>query len=115
MAVVKAAFAAFNRGDMAAGGAKLAPELSIVDSFPPYEWHGSNAWRDWQAAFAKTAWTDPNLPVHIINTAVSGDDAYVVFRGDFTWREHGRRMSQLGTEAVSLHRGGDGWKITGWG
>ena len=120
VAVVRASFDAFNRGDEAALGALLAPDLSIIDLFPPHEWHGPNAYREWDAGFEKYAkamgWTDVKLPITgIVYSRVEGNDAYVVIRGDFRYKEHGRPMSELGTEPVSLHKGADGvWKITGW-
>lgn len=120
VAVVRASFAAFNRGDEAALGALLAPDVSIIDLFPPHEWHGPNAYRDWDNGFEKYAnamgWTDVKLPITgIVYSRVEGDSAYVVIRGDLLYKEHGRPMSELGTEPISLHRGADGaWKITGW-
>jgi ketosteroid isomerase-like protein len=119
-AVVRESFDAFNRGDMAAVQATLAPEVSIVDNFAPHEWHGPNALQSWGSDFDKMSkakgLTDGKIVnLSVIRTDVDGDTAYVVIKADFNYRLHGRRTSEPGKEAVSLRKGEGGWKITGWG
>lgn len=116
--VAKQSFDAFNKGDMAAIQAILAPEMSIVDEFAPHEWHGANAFQTWQsdfAAFGKSAGqTDQKLVWGgVIRSQVDGDSAYVVVRATYTYKQHGHRMSESGEDAFALHNGADGWKITG--
>src|SRR5450755_399773 len=37
----------FNKGDMKALTATCADQASIIDEFPPYEWHGAGACAKW--------------------------------------------------------------------
>ena len=119
-AVARASLEAFNRGDTAAFEASLAPEMAIIDNFAPHEWHGAGAYKAWSSDYetwAKAdAITDGKLSnLSVTRSQVDGDSAYVVVKADFTFRKHGRRMIEPGEQAMSLHHGDDGWKITGWG
>lgn len=120
VAVVRANFDAFHRRDMAAFHAMLAPELSIIDDVPPYEWHGAGAVEAWESDLKKNAkaigQTDGNVQIlSLVRSEETGNRAYVVIKADFTFRLHGQRMSELAEAAETLHKTGDGWKITGWG
>ena len=35
----------FNKGDTKSVLAACTDEMSIIDEFPPYEWHGAGYWR----------------------------------------------------------------------
>src|SRR5277367_2901119 len=37
----------FNKGDVKAAAAACADQASIIDEFPPYEWHGAGACAKW--------------------------------------------------------------------
>jgi hypothetical protein len=47
MATVHQFVDAFNKGDAKTAAAACADETSIIDEFPPYEWHGAGACTKW--------------------------------------------------------------------
>lgn len=117
--VVKKANDDFNHGAMKAATAAFAAEGgAVIDEFAPYEWHGPNAINDWLGAFdafAKARHRTDNWvkTLAVVRSDVDGDSAYVVLRELYTYKEHGRRMSEMGDAAWTLHKGADGWKVTG--
>jgi ketosteroid isomerase-like protein len=107
-------------GDMQAALATCAPEMSIIDEFPPYEWHGEGACEKWANDFVAHAkkndiadavvTVDP--PVHV---EVTGDHAYVVLRADYTFKMKGKEIKEVdATWTVSLHKGDNGWRMSGF-
>jgi ketosteroid isomerase-like protein len=117
--VVREVLAAFNHKDIAAVKARLAPEMSIIDDFGAYEWHGPGAFQAWLDDYLATAKTEGLTPggqarPTLIRADVKGETAYVVMRSVLSYRQRGVLMAMPGREAFSLRRGQDGWKITGW-
>jgi ketosteroid isomerase-like protein len=111
---------AFNKGDTKTLVAACADQASIIDDFPPHEWHGSGAcakWiRDFDAAAKKDGLTDGVVtlgsPRHIDITA---DRAYVVVPADYTYKEKGKALKETGsTFTVVLKKGAAGWRIVAW-
>ncbi len=45
----------FNEGDTKAAAAACADPTSILDEFPPYEWHGAGACSRWMSEFGEDA------------------------------------------------------------
>jgi hypothetical protein len=96
-----------------------ADEVAIVDSVPPYEWHGSGACSKWQndlGAFAKqNGVTEPHAVVgkagHI---EVTADYAYVVAPVTYFYKLGGKDMQEKATGTFALQKGASGWRITGW-
>ena len=120
-ATVRKAMDQFNKGDMQDASAAFASDPSIIDEFAPYEWHGPNAVSGWLSAFGDftKAKGQSNQVVKILSVSrsdVEGDTAYVVLRELYTYKEHGKPMSEMGSAAWTLHNGPDGWKIvsTAW-
>ena len=94
-------------------------EASILDEFPPHEWHGPTACADWwkaeQAYNEQSGITDEDAPLGTPQTIdVNGDRAYFVAPMTYTYKKHGKPANESATFTVSLHRTSGGWKITGW-
>src|ERR1700681_1795367 len=45
----------FNKGDMKVMSASCAEQTSILDEFPPHEWHGAGACAKWAGDFEADA------------------------------------------------------------
>ena len=94
--------------------------VSILDEFPPHEWHGPTACADWWkalnaydekegiaagAAALGTAWT----------VDVTGDRAYFVAPATYEYKQHGKPVKESrAVFTVALRRTEAGWRITGW-
>ena len=110
----------FNTGDVKKGLAACAPSASIVDEFPPHEWHGANACANWAAAYDANAkangitdgWVKLGTPMHV---DVDGDSAYVVVPATYTYKQHGKPVAETGSVfTVALKKTAAGWRITAW-
>jgi hypothetical protein len=110
----------FNKGDVKSALAACAEETSIVDEFPPHEWHGAGAcakWADDYDATAKKAGiTDGVVTLHKPrHVDVTGDRAYVVVPSDYAFKKNGKPVKETKAAfAFALHKGAAGWRITGW-
>ena len=58
MATVNQFVNGFNKGDTKTAAAACADQTSIIDEFPPHEWHGAGACAKWMADF--DAWAKKN-------------------------------------------------------
>lgn len=120
VAVVHQFVDSFNKGDAKGAAATCADQTSIIDEFPPHEWHGAGACAKWMADFdafgKKSGWADPNVKLGATKHAdVAGDRAYVVVPATFTLKENGKPVTENGSSlTVALHRTAAGWRITGW-
>src|SRR4029453_9202429 len=91
MATVNQFVDSFNKGDAATAAAACADQTSILDEFPPHEWHGPGAcstWmKDYDADAKANGITDGVVtlgdPRHV---DVAGDRAYVVVPADFAYK-----------------------------
>jgi ketosteroid isomerase-like protein len=110
----------FNKGDMKALTATCADQVSIIDEFPPYEWHGAGAcakWTDDYGADAKkNGITDGSVtlgaPRHVDVTA---DRAYVVVPANYKFKQNGKPVQEIGsTLTISLQKSEGVWRMTGW-
>lgn len=120
MLVIDQFVAAFNSGDAAKAISMCTDQMSIVDEFPPHEWHGAGALAKWLGDYDSNAKqngiTDGvvtcKAPRHL---DVRGDYAYAVIPSDYTWKEKGQAMKEEDSLfTFALHKGAGGWKITGW-
>src|ERR1700680_17007 len=109
-----------NKGDAKTALAACASPASIIDGFPPHEWHGATACADWASAFAafskKNGLTDEivtlGTPWHV---DVTGDRAYVVVPVGFTYKQNGKPAMESGSVlTVALKKVAAGWRITAW-
>jgi hypothetical protein len=94
--------------------------VSILDEFPPHEWHGPTACADWWkalnaydekegiaagAAALGTPWT----------VDVAGDRAYCVAPATYEYKQHGKPVKEShAVFTVALRRTDAGWRITSW-
>jgi len=120
VAVVQQFTDAFNKGDTKAAAATCAEQTSIIDEFPPHEWHGAGGCAKWMADFdadaKKNGITEGNVklvtPKHV---DVNGDRAYIVVPADYTYKQKGKPVKETGSLlTVALQKGAAGWRITGW-
>ena len=123
MAVVKAYLADMNTGDVPNFTKLCAPQVIILDDFPPQPWQGANACTDWLNALvaydAKTGVTPEALTIGAPRRlSVDGDHAYVVLPAGYKYRlwqadrrdpfgldgrasEDGRRLARDGVGLVA--------------
>ena len=110
----------FNKGDTKTALAACAEQTSIIDEFPPHEWHGAGACAQWandyDAFTKKEGMTDGRVvlgtPRHV---DVTGDRAYVVIPSNFKFKHKGKPAEEPGsTFTFALQKGATGWHITGW-
>ena len=120
MASVQKFVDGFNKGDTKTAAAACADQTSIVDEFPPYEWHGTGAclkWmNDYDADAKKNGITDAvvalGTPRHV---DVAADRAYVVVPTNYTFKVKGTPDKETGsTLTIALQKSGAAWRITGW-
>ena len=111
---------AFNKGDVKTMLASCADQTSILDEFPPHEWHGAGACGKWASDFdadaKKNGITDGvvtlSKPSHVDITA---DRAYVVVPASYTYKQKGKTVSEVGSIiTLTLQKIPAGWRITGW-
>jgi NADH dehydrogenase/NADH:ubiquinone oxidoreductase subunit G len=110
----------FNKGDLKTALAACAEQTSIIDEFPPHEWHGAGACSTWANDFAadakKNGVTDGKVtlgnPRHVDVTA---DRAYVVVPANYAYKQKGKPVNETGSLlTLALQKGAAGWRITGW-
>ncbi|MBK5189603.1 MAG: nuclear transport factor 2 family protein [Gemmatimonadaceae bacterium] len=120
MAAVTQFVDGFNKGDAKALVGACAAETSIIDEFPPHEWHGIGACQKWMNDYdanAKANGITDGLvtlgkPSHV---DVTGDRAYVVIPSTYTWKEKGVDMREDGSAfTFAMHREKAGWRFVGW-
>lgn len=120
MAPVQQFIDGFNKGDFKTAAAACAEQTSIIDDFPPHEWHGAGACAAWANdfdAFAKKNGITNGVvtlgkPRHV---DVTGDRAYVVAPTSFAYKENGKPKKETGaTLTIALQKGAAGWRMTGW-
>jgi hypothetical protein len=110
----------FNKGDMKIMAASCAEQTSILDEFPPHEWHGAGACAKWASDYdadaKKNGITDGvvtlSTPSHV---DVTGDRAYVVVPANYSFKLKGKPVGEVGSIiTLALLKSPAGWKITGW-
>jgi ketosteroid isomerase-like protein len=120
VATVRKFVESFNKGDMQALTATCADQASIIDEFPPYEWHGAGACAKWTGDFGvdakKNGITDGAVtlgtPLHVDVTA---DRAYVVAPANYKFKQNGKPVQETGsTLTIALQKSDDAWRMTGW-
>ncbi len=110
----------FNKGDTKMAVAACADETSILDEFPPHEWHGAGACAKWLSDFdadaQKNGITDGVVTLgKASHVDINSDYAYVVVPANYTFKQKGKPVSEVGSIiTLSLHKNPAGWQITGW-
>jgi ketosteroid isomerase-like protein len=120
MTVVRQFVDGFNKGEVKTAVAACSEQTSIIDEFPPHEWHGAGACLNWandyDADARKNGITDGVVtlrsPRHI---DITGDRAYVVVPVNYTFKKKGALIKEVGsTFTIALQKEKDAWRITGW-
>ena len=93
--------------------------VSILDEFPPQEWHGPTACADWWKALndydEKNGITDGDARLGTpLIVEVTGDRAYFVAPMTYIYKQHGKAVKETASFAVALKRTQGGWRITSW-
>jgi len=93
--------------------------VSILDEFPPHEWHGPTACADWLKAYnaynEKHGITPGGAPLGTPwSVEVTGDQAYFVAPMTYSYKQHGKPVKETASFAVALKRTQAGWRITAW-
>jgi hypothetical protein len=111
---------AFNKGDMKAAVAACVDATSIIDEFPPHEWHGTGACQRWMndydADSKKNGISDGlvtlGTPLHV---DVTSDRAYIVIPAGYAFKRKGKPEKETGSMfTFAMHKGATGWRIVGW-
>lgn len=118
-ATVKKFIDDFNKGDIDGAASTHAADASIIDEFPPHQWRGKTAFKDWLADLQTDAkakgQSDQSLKLgKTLRNDVNGKTAYVVVAGTFSFKEKGKAMSEAGQLAFALAKDGEAWKIASW-
>ena len=119
MAVITKMNDAMNKNNGKIAAAAYTANAAIIDEFPPHYWSGANAFDTWNndfGAFAKKQGdTDPLValtkPTHV---SASGDRGYAVVPALFTFKEHGKKVTEHGLCTFAMQKSGGEWKIAGW-
>ena len=120
MATVHQFVDGFNKGDLKSALAACAEQTSIIDEFPPYEWHGAGACSKWADDFDVDAKKNGIADgVVTLGTAhhvdVTGDRAYVVTPAGYTFTQKGKPAKETDSMiTIALQKSQGGWRITGW-
>ena len=93
--------------------------VTILDEFPPHEWHGPTACADWwkelNAYDEKNGITGGGAPLGKPWTVdVTGDRAYFVAPMTYSYTQRGKAVKESAAFAVALKRTQAGWRITAW-
>jgi ketosteroid isomerase-like protein len=117
MAVVHQWIEAFNKGGI--GLELCTDQISIMDDFPPYEWHGPGACSTWLSDFKALAEADKLTDQHATlgkpqQLYVTGDRAFFSASASLNFKLAGKPMKQRGsTETITLQKTASGWRVTG--
>jgi len=120
MAVVNGFVDAFNKGDTRAAASVCAAQTSIIDEFPPHEWHGAGACAKWMNDYdfdAKKNGITGGLVTlgKARHVDVANGLAYVVVPTDYVYQMHGKPVKESGsTLTVALRKQAGSWRIAGW-
>jgi len=120
LAVVDRFVDGFNKGDVKLAAAACADQTSIIDEFPPHEWHGAGACAKWMSDYDADAKKNGitggvvalGTPSHVDLTA---DRAYLVVPANYGYKKNGAPVEEIGSIlTLSLQKSPAGWRITGW-
>lgn len=110
----------FNKGDTKVLLATCADQTSILDEFPPHEWHGAGACAKWASDFdsdaKKNGITDGVVTLgKASHVDITADRAYVVIPANYTFKQKGKPVSEVGSIiTLAMQKSPTGWRITGW-
>jgi hypothetical protein len=111
---------AFNKGDVKGATAVCSSITSIIDEFPPYEWHGAGTCLTWLNAYDADAkrngisagFVTLAAPRHV---DIILEHAYVVVPADDEYTMKGESVRESGSLiTISLKKSKAGWEMTAW-
>jgi ketosteroid isomerase-like protein len=119
MAVINKMNDAMNKNDAKAAASAYTANAAIIDEFPPHYWSGSNVFDTWNNDFASFAkqqgdsdpWVTTQKALHV---SAAGDRGYAVVPAVFTFKEHGKKMTERGLWTFAMQKTSGDWKIAGW-
>ena len=109
----------FDKGDVKGAEATHAADVTIIDDFPPFHWHGRGAFKSWVDDLTKydkaNGVTDGNLELgNPLRQEVSGARAYVVVASEYSFKQNGVTMREPSQMTFALAKDRHGWRIIGW-
>jgi hypothetical protein len=116
-AAVRHLIADANSGNDTAFKADLTEPALFIDEYAPFDWIGAkNGWLNAYSDYNKqTAVTDAKTtPLTFRHVNVSGDNAYVVLRSLYTYREDGKARREPGTEVFTMTKTNGKWLANGY-
>lgn len=120
MAAITGFVVAFNRGDADAAVALCMDDMSIIDEFSPFEWHGPGTllkwFKDYDADAKRNGITDGIVTLgktkHLF---VDAGRAYAVIPSAYDYKQNGKPVNQTDSAfTFALKKTESGWRITGW-
>ena len=119
MVPVKQFVNGFNKGDSKSSIAACEDDLSIVDDFAPYEWHGKGAMTRWLQDIESFAKKNGVSEERVTlgkdwHSETTGDRAYLVIPITVAYKMKGKPMKDRGVFTIALHKGSTGWRISAW-
>ena len=120
MATVHQFVDGFNKGDTKSALGACADQTSIIDEFPPHEWHGAGACAKWADDYDANAKKDGITDGMVIlgkprHVDVTGDLAYVVVPANYRFKQKGKPVAEIGSMlTIALQKGPAGWRMTAW-
>lgn len=98
--------------------AMCADDAAVIDDIPPFEWHGPGACARWQKdndAYLQQGISDETFTIgNPQQLIISEDRAYAVLPITYTFTRKGKRVTELATGTLALHKSARGWRITAW-
>ena len=118
-AVVRQFGEAVNKGDFMTAAQAQVADPDIVDEVPPYHWHGPGAPRAWLEGWKAYAEANGVTGQHMafagdLRVEVSGEQAYAVLPGIFSFNIKGAPVSETGALGAFVVKTTDGWRIKAW-
>ena len=112
MAVVRQFVDGLNKGDLQMLSTACAEQVSIIDEFPPHEWHGAGACAKWSSDYDADAKKDGITDGLVTlgkqsHVDVTGDRAYIVGPADYAYKLKGKPVKEVGSIlTLGLQRSG---------
>lgn len=111
--------AALNNKDVAVMETDWTANGTVVDAFPPFEWHGQAPekqwWNDLQGMLKSAGFTSADAEINgWQRTFVAGDHAYAVANATVWIAGPTVNLKADGTWTFVLHRQNGAWRLASW-
>lgn len=119
MAPIHAFLDGMDSGNIPMAAAAFTTSPTILDEVPPFHFSGATAFMDWGQAYGKDSAANGDTEGKLTLTGVqrvrvSGDNAYVVATGDYSFKRKGTPMVEHASITFALDKTASGWKIASW-